>query len=352
MSVLFYVQHLLGIGHLKRAATLARAIAAEGLPVTLVSGGEPVPVLDTRGFDLVQLPPLRAQDRSFAALVDADGQPVDARLLAERRNLLLETFERVRPAVVIVELFPFGRRMLKDEIEALLERAERCLRLCSVRDILVEKSRPEREAEMVAAARRWLDGVLVHGDPSFVPFDLTFPRAQEIAELIHYTGYVVEPVTVTSAAGRGEIVVSSGGGRLGQELLAAARAARPLTKYRDSPWTFLDGPTRADFTTLLANCTLSVSQGGYNTTMEILATGARAVLVPYGGGNETEQTLRAHLLAEKGKVAVLPENQLTPDRLARLIDSAPPPMEVKIDLDGAAATARYVKAAFEKKARI
>jgi len=352
MSVLFYVQHLLGIGHLKRAAILARALAAEGLPVTLVSGGDPVGVLDTRGFDLVQLPPVRAVDRTFAGLVDADGVPADASLLAERRERLLGTFARVRPAVVMVELFPFGRRALRGEIEALLDAATDGLRFCSVRDILVEKNRPEREAEMVAAARRWFDGVLVHSDPSFVPFDLTFPRVQEIADLIHYTGYVVEPIMAESDAGKGEVIVSSGGGRLGAELLAAARAARPLTKLRDAPWRFLDGPERADFTTLLANCALSISQGGYNTTMEVLAAGARAVLVPSGGGNETEQTLRARLLAERGRVAQLPEDQLTPERLAHLIDAVPEPSDTKIDLGGAAETARYVKAAFERKARI
>ena len=38
----FYVQHLLGIGHLKRAVTIARSMAAAGLEVTLASGGLPV----------------------------------------------------------------------------------------------------------------------------------------------------------------------------------------------------------------------------------------------------------------------------------------------------------------------
>ena len=40
--VFFYVQHLLGIGHLRRAATLARAMAAGGFDVLLVSGGAPM----------------------------------------------------------------------------------------------------------------------------------------------------------------------------------------------------------------------------------------------------------------------------------------------------------------------
>ncbi|MDP1753535.1 MAG: glycosyl transferase, partial [Reyranella sp.] len=40
--VFFYVQHLLGIGHLRRAATLARTMAAGGFDVLLVSGGAPI----------------------------------------------------------------------------------------------------------------------------------------------------------------------------------------------------------------------------------------------------------------------------------------------------------------------
>ena len=52
--VLFYVQHLLGIGHLKRATTLARAMTEQALNVTVVSGGEFVPVIDDRGMDFVQ----------------------------------------------------------------------------------------------------------------------------------------------------------------------------------------------------------------------------------------------------------------------------------------------------------
>ena len=64
-KVLFYVQHLLGIGHLKRATTLARAMTDAGLQVTVVSGGEYVPVIDDSGMEFVQLPAIRAEDRTF-----------------------------------------------------------------------------------------------------------------------------------------------------------------------------------------------------------------------------------------------------------------------------------------------
>ena len=42
-SVLFHVQHLLGIGHLRRAGAIARGLVAAGLDVTVASGGAPVP---------------------------------------------------------------------------------------------------------------------------------------------------------------------------------------------------------------------------------------------------------------------------------------------------------------------
>ena len=60
--VFFHVQHLLGIGHLRRAATLARALAAGGFDVLLVSGGAPLPGLALGAARFHQLPPLRAAD--------------------------------------------------------------------------------------------------------------------------------------------------------------------------------------------------------------------------------------------------------------------------------------------------
>ena len=42
MKVMFYVQHLLGIGHLVRASRIATALADAGHDVTVISGGMPV----------------------------------------------------------------------------------------------------------------------------------------------------------------------------------------------------------------------------------------------------------------------------------------------------------------------
>ena len=63
--VLFYVQHLLGIGHLRRAALIARAIQAAGFDLRFVSGGEPVGDIDIGAGELIQLPPARGRRRAF-----------------------------------------------------------------------------------------------------------------------------------------------------------------------------------------------------------------------------------------------------------------------------------------------
>jgi predicted glycosyltransferase len=102
---------------------------------------------------------------------------------------------------------------------------------------------------------------------------------------------------------------------------------------------------RADFTTLLSNCALSVSQAGYNTLMETVQARARAVVVPFAGGQETEQALRARCFAERGLLETLEEAALTPQALAAAIDRAahrPVPAAGAIDLQGARKSAELI----------
>jgi predicted glycosyltransferase len=374
--VLFYVQHLLGIGHLRRAATLARAMQAAGLRVTLVSGGHPIPGLDLGGGELVQLPPTRAVDIYFKQLVDEHERPVDDAWKARRRELLLAAWRERQPHVLLLELFPFGRRQMRFELMPLLDAAvaavPRPLVVSSVRDILAAQPKPERNDEMVAVAERYFDRVLVHGDPGFIAFDRTFPVARRIADRLHYTGYVVDAAEPASrgpgAPGWGEVIVSAGGGAVGERLLRTAMAARPLTGLADAPWRVLVGVkesdevfrelgaaaapgvvverARADFPALLGNCRLSISQGGYNTLMEALHARARAVAVPYAGGLETEQTLRTRLLAERGLLQVVSEAELSPATLAAAIARAlatTPADSAWLDTGGAARSAALVR---------
>lgn len=66
--VFFYVQHLLGIGHIARASRIAKALQADGFDVVLVTGGTPVPGFPGEGICHVELPPIAVSDGNFAVL--------------------------------------------------------------------------------------------------------------------------------------------------------------------------------------------------------------------------------------------------------------------------------------------
>jgi predicted glycosyltransferase len=367
--VFFYVQHLLGIGHLRRAAVLARALVAGGFDVLLVSGGAPVEGLALGGARLHQLPPLRAADESLRDLARLDGTPIDEAFQRQRAEMLLGLLRAEAPDVVITEQFPFGRTRLRFELRPLLEAArglpKRPVIACSVRDV-VRRAKPERVAEAEQLLERLFDAVLIHGDPRLVPFERSFAGWAHIKERAFYTGYVSERELaqgMLSAEGKDEVVVSVGGGAVGAPLLKAAIAARPKTALADRTWRLLLGenlpaqdraalareegivvePARADFMTLLRNATLSISQAGYNTTIETLCCADRAVLVPFATERETEQADRAEALAERGMVAVVAPGTLSAQSLADAVGRALAGPSLKTfapcDVDGGPKTA-------------
>ena len=350
--VFFYVQHLLGIGHLRRAATLARAVARSGFDVLLVSGGAPVAGLDTGGARFHQLPPLRARDEGLRELARLDGTPLDDSFRAHRTQVLVDLLRTETPDFLITEQFPFGRTQLRFELLPLLDAAKALAKapriLSSVRDVLRESASAARIAETVETFERYFDGVLVHADPALVSLDKSFAGWARIQPRAHYTGYVVEsdgtPVSATGSGEvpSGEVIVSAGGGAVGGPLLRAAIAARPLTSLASHTWRLLVGdnlpdvdraslragpgieiePARTDFTALLAGSALSISQAGYNTVVETLVHGDRAVLVPFATVRETEQARRAQILAERGLVQTVAADGLDGSGLAAAVERA------------------------------
>lgn len=371
--ILIYVQHLLGTGHLRRAGLLAKTCAEAGFTVRLVSGGFAVPDLDTGKAELVQLDPVRCREGDFSTLLNEAGAPVDDAFKTRRRGQLLAAFDQARPDALILEMYPFGRRQMRFELEALLDHAgtvrPKPLIVASVRDILQTGRKKGRNEEAAKIIERDFDAVLVHGDPGFVPFSASFGPADAIAGRIHHTGYLAGPAPPKAGpgdAGWGEVVISAGGGAVGGALLHAAIGARAHSSLNERIWRILIGsampkheraalekaagdgiviePARPDFAALLAGAAVSVSQGGYNTVIDILNAGVRAVIVPFAGSGETEQTLRAQKLAERGLAITLAEADLSSQSLARAVDDAHAMTLAvpAIDLSGAATSARLL----------
>lgn len=379
VDVLFYVQHLLGIGHLRRASVLARALDRAGLRVVFVSGGLPVPETDVGGCEFHQLPPIRTLDESFSALVDESGRELSEADKDVRRDELLELLRRYKPRVLLFEMFPFGRRQMRFELLPLLDAAKDMATpprvVCSLRDVLTTHKKPGKTEWILDAVERYFDLVLVHGDPDFIPLERSFPATARFRDKIRYTGYVLEmPETLPTETDHrdGEVLVSAGGGAVAAPLIEAAIAARAQTSLSRVPWRLLAGPNlaeerfrslqqscdegvileraRPDFNKLLATARLSISQAGYNTVMDILAARAPAILVPFAATQQTEQVLRAQLLAERGAATVLSEDRLNPENLAAAVETAlakPPPADMleQLDIAGAARTAELIGAA-------
>ncbi|ATF19534.1 glycosyltransferase family protein [Phaeobacter gallaeciensis] len=368
MKILIAVTHLLGTGHLSRALTLGRAFAAAGHRAYVVSGGGSAPHLDHSGVDLIQLPPLRSDGVAFNRLLAPTGELADNTYLNNRVEQLCDTLREVEPDILITELFPFGRRSLKQEFLALLDRAKTLpnppVILASIRDILAPPSKPKKAEDAATILTTHYDGVLVHSDPQATRLEASWPVTADISEKLRYTGYVAPaaPVPHPEGVGKGEILVSAGGGSVGSALYrVAVKAAKLRPALR---WRILIGgnnaaeeitrlkeqhgetaailePARPDFRQMLQGAAASVSMCGYNTALDLLQTGVPAVIVPFDAGNEVEQSLRAASLTPLDGITSLTAADLTPEVLCAALDdviAAPARPTDGFRFDGAART--------------
>lgn len=368
MKALIYVQHLMGTGPAVRMAALAAALDRAGVETTLVTGNRLPPILQDGGYEIYELPFARARNAAGSSVVDDRGEVVGDGWKKRRRTRLLQIFEDVAPDILVVEQWPFGHRFFDFELEPLAEaaqaRSEPPLVACSLRDVVSENDAPS-EDEMIRRAREWLDVVLVNGDPDFLPLEASFGGVAQITDILRYTGYLhsgEEAPEPPAGHGENEVLVSCGGGSVGDLLLTRAVKARALSAARDLKWRILVGSemddlllsrlaaeagrdvvverARRDFPNLLKRARLSVSQCGYNTLVDVVAAGCPAVFVPFGRSGGREQTLRAQAAASHVAAVVIPELDLSAEGLAAAIDQALglEPQHMPVRLDGAEAT--------------
>ncbi len=359
MKILVYCQHVLGIGHLARTMTILTALADH--EVLLVLGGPPTGIRVPGHVEVVRLPALH-MDAEFSTLrpVAAGGDLEEIK--TKRRERLLHLFAQFRPQILLIELFPFGRNGFRFELEPLLAAARRrhnCRVACSLRDILVErKNRKKFEQRVLDRLDRWFDLLLVHSDPDLVPLDLTFGRMDAIQIPVRYTGFICRRPSpgarrrirrqLALDAEERLIVASAGGGSVGHRLLAATLTAHRLLTGKGYRLRLFTGPFLAEtrfaglmrlagpgarvarfsdhFPDWLAAADLSISMGGYNTTMDIIAAGCPALIHPFA--QNREQRLRTEILRARAPLALLEDNDLEPTLLAakinELLEAGPP----------------------------
>jgi predicted glycosyltransferase len=352
-TLLLWCQHSVGMGHLVRSLTLAGALARR-FDVVLLSGGTfPAELAVPAGVRMVPLPPI-GHEADYTLVSREPGVTVE-QAQARRVERILAELHGCAPDVLMIELYPFGRRKFAFELEPLLAHAERLPRrptlVCSVRDILVASRRDQARHDQGAStvANRYLDAVLVHADERFARLEDSFAPQTPLRVPVHYTGFVRRASAPSRDAGTvPRVLVSAGGGLVGDPLFAVAAQAAPAVLAEHGLTTtvvtgpFLPDDARArldaardrapdcleivtfvdDLEGEITASAVSVSQCGYNTTMDLLGAGTPAVVVPYADGREDEQTRRARRLAELGVVDVVAQTDLTPDTFVAAVGRA------------------------------
>ncbi|BAZ04720.1 glycosyltransferase family protein [Calothrix sp. NIES-3974] len=353
-KLMFYCQHILGMGHLVRSMEIIRGLIPE-FQVCFVNGGEVIqefPLPD--GVEVINLPAIKT-DAEFKTLQVVDPSLTLAEVQEVRKNQLLEIFQRFQPDIFMIELFPFGRGKFKFELIPLLEQAKLTQKsvkiVCSLRDIVVTKTnRIEYEEKVCKLMNKYFDLLLIHGDPKFYPLSETFTRLQDIKCQMNYTGFVVQkPSLHPTLTPEDEAVITSenplilvsvGGGRFGHELIDCIVESAPILAEKiphhiqvfTGPfippeklhnWQNLTATQKnisvsrytINLLSYMQKADLSISMSGYNTTLNIMTTGAKAMILPFMGNDDQEQKMRAEKLEKLGVVKMIQPQELQPEIL-------------------------------------
>lgn len=373
--LIFYCQHSLGMGHLVRALTLAETLA-ENFTVIFLNGGRfPDNTVPPLGIEIIHLPPLgMAEDNSLYSQ-DNRYSLYEAQTL--RRQMILSVFTQYRPQAILIELFPFGRKKFAGELLPLLKAAKRCkenrpIVFCSLRDIMVNarKDQVRHDNRACWLVDRYFDAVLVHSDPKFASLEESFRPSGELKTPVFYTGFILPRGNSGQQTIRQrQVLVSAGGGMVGAPLFQVAlKAQRILWDKLKLPMTLVAGPFLPEndwqqlaleavhcpgltlhrsvntMTQLLASHSVSVSQCGYNTVMDILKSGIAALVVPFAQGQEDEQTNRAKRLSDLGLLRKVSAGELDVERFVTEVEQLLgfQPNAAVLDLDGAKRSANII----------
>jgi predicted glycosyltransferase len=351
--------------------------------VILVTGGPRIDTKFPKHVRVIQLPDLQ-MGQEFKGLFSSDQNASLDQIKKKRQTKLQAIIEKHKPGLFLSELYPFGRKAFRFELDPVLEairnpRLSRCGVVSSVRDILVEKEdQKKHEGRAVETLNNYFDAVLVHSDPKWFTLKETFLRFDEIKIPIFHTGYIA-PKPLANARNRIRkqlgiaeedvmIVASAGGGSVGKPILESAIGAFDYLNIETTPHLFVyTGPYidqrefaeltalkksqriqiakfTPDFLSFLSAADISISMAGYNTTMNILSAGVPALVWPFAANRE--QRLRAERLADRGALKLLDDQDLNPEDLARIVRETltrAALRKVDIDLNGAANTAQWLE---------
>lgn len=410
-SVLFLFESTAGFGHLRRTSALANSMVSQDVDVYAASGT----LYDSENFfdsriRTINLPAHHVYRKETSEIkagwyyYDIHGNLVhnqdfdESTWLQSREDALTKHLGHMPIHSIVAEFWPFAREreltnLVKTVQKTSAQHGVKPLVISSIRDIATVKAtenlsvaeKIEKEKNMVNIIINNVDHVLVHADEKFISFKEGFASYDQIAPKVTYTGYVMNEVKdKTSYQRQKEVIVSVGSGIKGYSLLEAAMLARPYSMLKEYKWSYICGPRLGDanadkieelsrkiqmfhgreFHTEITRhepnlvkrfdtAALSISQGGYNTTLEVLNSGIKRLFVPvFETDKETgelwineEQNNRLTKLAEQGLIMTSSPVRLSnPILFAQDIDQTFSQEfdESKLDIGGAYNTAHFI----------
>ncbi|CCO24701.1 glycosyltransferase family protein [Maridesulfovibrio hydrothermalis] len=382
MKVIHYCQHVLGMGHFFRSLEIAKALDKE--QVIFVAGGTKPNQELPANVKYYQLSGL-CMDENFGGLMPTTADRKLEDVKKERADSIFRLFEKEKPDVFLIELFPFGRKAFRFELIPVLDAIKEgrfgdVKVICSLRDILVERDDGgKHEARCVKYLNKYFDLLLIHSDPKIASLDETFKALNQITIPYTYTGFAArQPKSDIRDKLRKKygiadneklLIASAGGGKVGGELMNSvfdAFSAMQLEKTRMFMFTgpFFDQNKfdkiynsaadyeniivekfATDFTDLLTAADAMISMAGYNTCMDILTSGTPSAVLPFNQNHE--QRMRAEKIAKHIPLKILESKDLIASGMEDVINTLlirnRSTQNHGIDLDGASKSAQAIR---------
>ena len=359
MRLMIYAQDGLGLGHMRRATSIAAEFIKRH-PASVVLTVEDSPLGNffrmSPNHDYVKLPSIEKVRPGDWRAINLPLQFADVRVL--REQLIRSIVLNFRPDIVLVDHMPNGAMgELRPALQTLHEALPQSRLALGLRDIIDAPEVVMRRWQVEGAyeaIERFYDMVLVYGSQDVFDLAAQYCLPQRVAQKVRYCGYLCTPAvarhpartraqyTPDARSATKLIVAMAGGGadaypmmRALLDALPALQATEPLTlvmivgpfmppaqrhdlQSRAAGLSAQVRVTVSDPLSYIAAADLVIARAGYNTTMEILQSSARALLIPRPGPS-AEQRTRARLFAERGWVDALDPDDVSSDTLAEAI---------------------------------
>ncbi|HEX8098839.1 MAG TPA: glycosyltransferase [Actinomycetota bacterium] len=349
--VLIYSHDTYGLGHLRRSLLVAEGLAAENdAPSVLIATGSPrAQAFDLPpGCDTVKLPAVtKASTGEYRPRTLGVGLE---ELIEVRAEILRAVAQSFSPDLILVDHSPVGMSgelwPLFDDLGSARDRPRMVLGLRDITDDADAVQAEWARAGAWDAIERLYDRILVYGDPALTTTAQDLGLTERFSDKVRLVGYLGRSIqTSTAMNGQPNIVVTAGGGGDGHGLLSGylsflerlpARAAfrstlvtgpflsrgrqreiRERCRALDQPVEVVSFTNR--FEELLSSAAGVVSMAGYNTVVEILATGVPALLVPRVVPRR-EQLVRARRLAALDGDSLVVTDGPNPDRIGEFVE--------------------------------